>query len=146
MFQSIKNGIASRLSPTREHWSALQKDFRSRLRGFRSNRSASLRNTLEQDFAQVLAAWGIDNEAEIPGIIHALRLRCLIFALPVAVAVCFAVFAQSHAALLTLILMALPCLLGILTTLWRMSILANRTFLPLSRWILSLVGICRKRP
>jgi hypothetical protein len=146
MFQSIKNGIASRLSPTREHWSALQKDFRNRLRVFRSNRSASLRNTLEQDFAQVLAAWGIDNEAEIPGIIHALRLRCLIFALPIILAGCAAILTRSYPALLTLILMALPCLLGILTTLWRMSILANRTFTPLSRWILSFIGVCRKRP
>jgi hypothetical protein len=143
MFNGIKNGIASRLSPTGEHLSALRADLNDRLRGFGRNREHALQKELEEDFARVLEAWGIQDEAGLPGIIRDLRLRCLILALPAICAAFAAVLAQSRAVMLTLFLIALPCLLGILTAFWRMSVLRRRAFTPFVRWLLT--GFFQKR-
>jgi hypothetical protein len=144
MFNGIKNGIASRLSPTREHLSTLREDLRNRLRGFRRDRSASRQQAMEEDFIRVLAAWGIEKEEDIPGILRELRLRCLIFTLSVVFAAIAVALTRSRATMLALILIASPSLLGILTTLWRMSILRQRAFRPFARWLLT--GLFQKRP
>ncbi|MDR2820402.1 MAG: hypothetical protein LBB60_07735 [Desulfovibrio sp.] len=141
MFDGIKNNISSRLSPTKEHWSGLRSDLNVRLRGFRSNRAASLQDELD-DFALLLNAWGIESEAAIPGIICDLRLRCLILAIPVVLAALTAVFTQTFAVCLTLAFTTPPCLFGLLTTLWRMSVLEHRAFMPFRRWLLG--GFTRK--
>ena len=81
-------------------------------------------------------------DADIPGVISALRLRLLVFLAPALA--CFATAAWSHSplAFLSLACIAPPCLLGIITTLWRISILRHRRFTPLCRWLLWF----RKRP
>jgi len=135
MFKGIRNTIAARLSPTREHWSGLRTDFASRLRHFQDERDAVLQKALERDFTLLLIAWGIESEADIPGILRDLRLRCLFLALPVSVALVFAFLSPGFPSSLTLILVALPCLFGLLITRWRISILQNRAFTPLSRWL-----------
>lgn len=123
------------------HVTGLRGDFRSRMAAFRRNRAASEQTALEGDFTLVLAAWGMA-DADIPGVISALRLRLLVFLAPALA--CFATAAWSHSPLAFLLLacIAPPCLLGIITTLWRISILRHRRFTPLCRWLLWF----RKRP
>ncbi|MDR3812168.1 hypothetical protein [Bilophila wadsworthia] len=123
------------------HVTGLRGDFRSRMAAFRRNRAASEQTALEGDFTLVLAAWGMA-DADIPGVISALRLRLLVFLAPALA--CFATAAWSHSplAFLSLACIAPPCLLGIITTLWRISILRHRRFTPLCRWLLWF----RKRP
>ena len=135
MFQRIRNGIVTRLSPTRAHWSGLRADFAARLRHFRRGRDAGLQHALERDFTLVLEAWGIARESDIPDILLDLRLRCLFLALPVAVALASALLMPGLYSWLTLILIAPPCLFGLLTTRWRISILQTRAFTPLHRWL-----------
>lgn len=137
-------GILDTASQSGEHLAELRKDFRSRLGSFRHHRSASEQQELTEDFSRVLAAWGIA-DADIPGVIRLLRLRLLIFA-PLLACVLAATFRQSPAAVLALALVTPPCLLGLVTTAWRISILQNRRFLPLSRWLRHVAGFPRKRP
>ena len=123
------------------HVAGLRGDFRSRLDAFRRHRSAEEQRELTVNFHHVLIAWGIA-DADIPGVITALRLRLLVFAVPMLA--CFITAAWSHSltSFLTLACIAPPCLLGIVTTLWRISVLRNRRFTPLCRWLLRF----RKRP
>ena len=142
---SIK-GILDTASQSGEHLAELRKDFRFRLDAFRHHRSTSDQQELTEDFSRVLAAWGIADADSIPGVIRLLRLRLLIFAAPPLACVLAAALRQSPAAMLILALVAPPCLLGLVTTLWRISILQNRRFLPLSRWLRHVAGFPRKRP
>jgi hypothetical protein len=135
MFKKIGNNIASRLSPTRTHWSDLKADVAARLRHFRQGRDAVPQKALERDFALLLEAWGIEAETDIPGILLDLCLRCLLLAVPVAVTLVYALLMPGLYSLLTLIFVAPPCLFGLLVTRWRMSILKNRAFKPLHRWL-----------
>lgn len=123
------------------HVAGLRGDFHSRMAAFRRNRAASEQAALEEDFTLVLAAWGMA-EADIPGVISALRLRLLVFAVPMLA--CLLVGAWSHSPLsfLSLACIAPPCLLGMVTTLWRISLLRHRRFTPLCRWLLRF----HKRP
>lgn len=123
------------------HVAGLRGDFRSRLTAFKRHRSASEQQGLTEDFRRVLAAWGLA-DADIPGVITALRLRLPVFAAPLLACLMAASFRQSPAALLPSALVAPPCLFGVVTTLWRISILRNRRFTPLCRWLLCF----RKRP
>lgn len=145
MFTHIKNNLVSRVSPIGEHLSELRASFRSRLGSFRHHRSASEQQELMENFSRVLEAWGIA-DAEIPSVIRLLRLRLLIFSVPVAACVLAVAFQPSSAVMLLLALIAPPCLLGFVTTLWRIFILKNRRFLPLSRWLWHIAGFSRKRP
>ena len=146
MFRRIKNNLAARVSPTGEHLSGLRADLRSRLGHFRRHRSASEQTALTEDFSRVLTAWGIDDVAAIPGIVNVLRLRLLVFIVPVVVGLIAALLLQSPASCLALAFVTLPCVLGIITTAWRISVLKNRHFLPLSRWLFSGFGVFGKRP
>ena len=114
---------------SRQHLAELRSGVRSRLAAFRRNRAASEQAALEEDFDLVLAAWGMA-DADIPGVVSLL--------------VCLLAAAWSHSPLsfLSLACIAPPCLLGMVTTLWRISILRHRRFTPLCRWLLHF----RKRP
>ena len=92
-------------------------------------------------FRHVLAAWGIA-DADIPGVISALRLRLPVFVVPVLACLITAAWLHSPVSFLSLACIAPPCLLGMVTTLWRISILRHRRFTPLCRWLLQF----RKRP
>ena len=96
---------------------------------------------LTVNFHHVLIAWGIA-DADIPGVITALRLRLLVFAVPMLTCLITAAWSHSLTSFLALACIAPPCLLGIVTTLWRISVLRNRRFTPLCRWLLRF----RKRP
>ena len=123
---------------SRQHLAELRSGFRS---AFRRNRAASEQAALEEDFNLVLAAWGIA-DADIPGVISALRLRLPVFAVPVLACLITAAWSHSPVSFLSLACIAPPCLLGMVTTLWRISILRHRRFTPLCRWLLQF----RKRP
>lgn len=123
------------------HVAGLRGDFRSRLSAFKRHRSALEQQELTEDFSRVLAAWGLA-DADIPGVITALRLRLLVFAAPLLACLIAAAFRRGPAVLLTSAFVAPPCLLGFITTAWRISILQSRRFLPLSHWLLRF----RKHP
>ena len=126
---------------SRQHLAELRSGFRSRLAAFRRNRAADEQQKLAEDFRHVLAAWGIA-DADIPGVISALRLRLPVFAVPVLACLITAAWSHSPVSFLSLACIAPPCLLGMVTTLWRISILRHRRFTPLCRWLLQF----RKRP
>ena len=92
------------------------------------------------DFTQVLSAWGITSQGEIQEAIRALQWRILIFALPVVLGSLVAAVVQTLLTCFTLLLVGVPCLLGILTSYWRMCVLKNRRFLPFWSWLLSAGG------
>jgi hypothetical protein len=146
MFRRIKDNLASRVSPTGQHLSGLRADLRSRLDWFRHHRSVPEQTVLTEDFSMVLEAWGIDDATEIPGVVRALRLRILIFAAPVLVCAIAGLSLRDFISCLALAFISLPCLFGILSTVWRIAVLKKRHFLPLSRWLLSGFGVFGKRP
>ena len=143
MLKGIKHSITECLSPTGRHLAALRGDFRSRCGRFKNDRSAAQQQALTVDFVRVLMAWGIDDVSEIPGVIRMLRLRSLVFVLPVLVCAATAAMFQTFIACLTFLLVAAPCLLGLLTNSWRIFILKKRRFLPFLRWLVSAGwGVC----
>jgi hypothetical protein len=143
MFENFKESMRARVAPTGDHISALRQDLRSRLQGFKAQRTTTEQARLEQDFSQVLRAWGIDDAALIPAVLRELRLRILIFALPVALCAVLALFTPWSAAWLPLVLVAPPCILGAVITLWRLSVLTRQQYQPFVRWLCSLVGLSK---
>ena len=126
---------------SRQHLTELQSGFRSRLAAFRLHRSTDEQQKLAEDFRHVLAAWGIA-DADIPGVITALYLRLPVFAVPMLACLITGAWSHSPVSFLSLACVTPPCLLGMVTTLWRISILRHRRFTPLCRWLLRF----RKRP
>ena len=86
---------------SRQHLTELRSGFRSRLAAFRRNRAASEQAALEEDFSLVLAAWGIA-DADIPGVISALRLRLPVFAVPMLACLITAAWSHSPVSFLSL--------------------------------------------
>ncbi len=137
--------ILDTASSSRRHVAGLRGDFRSRLDSFRRHRSAEEQQELTEDFRRVLVAWGIA-DADIPGVITTLRLRLPVFIAPALTCLLVTAWQQSPVSWLALACVAPPCLLGMVTTLWRISILRNRHFLPLCRWLRNVADFPRKRP
>ena len=117
------------------HVAGLRGDFHSRLTVFRRHRAASEQTALEEDYNLVLVAWGMA-EADIPGVVSALRLRLLVFLAPALACLIALAWTHSLISFLSLACVTPPCLFGVVTTLWRISILRNRHFTPLCRWLL----------
>lgn len=135
----IRTGINNAFHPSLEHLSGLNDDLRYRLSWLKARRSPELQRELEEDFSRVLAAWGIAGEREIPIALRMLRLRTIVFCIPVVLGgLIFCVWSASGNTLLALA-SGLPFLavglLGCLTTVWRMSVLVDRRFEPFSRWL-----------
>lgn len=135
------SSVLAAAGESRQHLTELRSGFRSRLAAFRRNRAADEQQKLAEDFRHVLAAWGMA-DADIPGVISALRLRLPVFAVPMLACLLAAAWSHSPLSFLSLACIAPPCLLGMVTTLWRISILRHRRFTPLCRWLLRF----RKRP
>ena len=127
--------ILDTASQSGRHVAGLRGDLRSRLAAFRLHRSSEEQAALEENFDLVLTAWGIA-DADTPAVVSALRLRLLVFAFPALACLVAAAWSQSLVTWLSLACVAPPCLLGLVTTLWRISILRNRRFKPLCRWLL----------
>jgi hypothetical protein len=145
MLKKLKSSMSMRLSPTQAHLSGLRADFRARLRGFRSNRTAELQSELVEDFSQVLQAWGIEDEKAICGVLRDMRLRCLLLILPVVAVTLGAVLSPSFSALLTVTLVVPSCVFGLVVTLWRMTILQRRKFTPLWCWLTRFIRNTQQR-
>ena len=146
MFDSFKEAIRARVRPTSAHLASLRGHLRNRLRYFRSHRNAAEQTELAQDFVQVLRAWGIEDATQLPFVLRELCLRLLVFVLPVTVCALTALITQRAYVWLALALIVPPCLLGIVTTLWRISVLKAQRFQPFTSWLCSVVGLAQKRP
>ena len=144
MLEKTKETLRARIQPTSTHLAALRGDLRNRLQHFKANRAPEEQDAMEKDFARVLQAWGIEDATQIPAVLRELRLRLLVFTLPVLVCAVAVLFSRSNAAWLTLMLIALPCGFGMLTTCWRLSVLSRCRFLSFTRWLCSLVGLAQK--
>ena len=150
MFENTKKALGARIAPTSTHLAALRGDLRSRLQHFKANRAPEEQDVMEKDFARVLQAWGIEDAEHIPAVLRELRLRLLIFALPVLACGIAVMVNGSGVAWLALLLVALPCAFGMLTTCWRLSVLSRCRFQPFNTWLgrclCSLVGLAQERP
>lgn len=146
MFDNFKESIRARIQPTSAHLASLRGDLRHRLQWFRAHRAPAERAVLEQDFVQVLRAWGIEDAAQLPLVLRELRLRLVVFVLPVVVCALAAFITPRAYVWLAVALIVPPCLLGIVTTLWRMSVLKKQRFQPFTSWLCSVVGLTQKRP
>ena len=144
MFENAKEALRARIAPTSSHLAALRGDLRKRLQHFKAHREAAEQSALEHDFAQVLRAWGIEDAAHIPAVLRELRLRLLIFALPVLACGIAVMVNGSGVAWLALLLVALPCAFGMLTTCWRLSVLSRCRFQPFTRWLWSCLSFTQK--
>ena len=138
-------GVRAAVRQSRQQLAALGSGFSSRIAAFRKHRSAPEQAVVAQEFHLLLVAWGIEDTAAIPRVIRGLRLRFPLFGFPSAAALTAAAWQQSPLALITACLVVPPCLLGIMTTAWRISILRQRRFLPFGRWLRHCVGLCRRR-
>ena len=99
---------------------------------------------MEKDFARVLQAWGIEDATHIPYVLAEMRLRLPIFALPLLG--CSAALMVSHSTIvwLAVVLIVVPCCLGLCTTCWRLSVLSRRRFQSFLNWLCSVVGLAQK--
>ena len=127
---------------SRQHLTELRSVSVPRLAAFRRNRAASEQAALEKRFHPSFLRPGGIADADIPGVISALCLRLLVFA-----AVSGLASSRWHGRTVRFPFCPWPasrrpCLLGMVTTLWRISILRHRRFTPLCRWLLHF----RKRP
>ena len=123
------------------HVAGLRGDFRSRLAAFRRNRAAAEQAARVEDLARGGGGGGV-GDAGISGGLAGLGLRLPVFAVPMLACLITAAWSHSPVSFLSLACVAPPCLLGMVTTLWRISILRHRRFTPLCRWLLRF----RKRP
>ena len=122
------------LCESRRQCSLLRSRLCARVAFFRSHRSSQEQHAVAQDFSLLLAAWGIADDADIPGVIRVLRLRVPLFIAPVVLCALAAIWQR------TMLSVIAP------TTLWRISLLRNRRFLPFGRWLLQGVGVVSHRP
>lgn len=130
--------MLEQLQESKAHFQGMRQSIRQRLWVFRENRTNEAQKALSNDFEAVLMAWGIETKTAIPLVICDLWLRCFLFTIPLVVSVFLALFGQNILALLSFILFLLPCLFGVLTSLWRISVLRYRHFMPFSCWLLSV--------
>lgn len=138
MFQKLKERLAKIIAPSNEHISGIRKDIHRRFQLFNKNRGKDLQVVLEKNFHFLLVAWGISAE-KLPDAIRDLRLRLLVFCLPIAMAIILAYQAITGGILF--LFAALLCflvgLVGLLTTSWRLYVLKRRQFLPFRCWLVS---------
>ena len=144
MLEKTKETLRARIQPTSTHLAALRGDLRNRLQHFKANRAPEEQDAMEKDFARVLQAWGIEDATHIPYVLAELRLRLPIFALPLLG--CSAALMVSHSTIvwLAVVLIVVPCCLGLCTTYWRLSVLSRRRFQSFPNWLCSVVGLAQK--
>lgn len=126
---------------SRSRFASVKNSLFSRLSFFKNDREKEKQAFLESDFVNVLSAWGIMGAENVPAVIFCLRLRLFaLAALPLLYAV-VAISGLTGKSLLVFSLVAIPCLFGILTTLWRIWVLKHSRFMPFSRWLMAGFGL-----
>ena len=119
----------------KSHFRILKDNFRSRLAAFRADRDNSSQQELESDFSNVLEKWGIASTENLGEVIFCLRLRMFVLAiLPVFYGI-IALFLRTFNSLIVFALLAIPCLFGVLATLWRVWVLRKSRFVGFWRWL-----------
>ncbi len=126
-----KENIKKMIQPTFNHWSALKSDFKSRVKKFSYNRTKSESDLAQDNFQLVLNAWGM-RSSDIDHVLISLRLRYLLFLLPIIIGIIL-IFLKYH---FSAVFLTITGIVGILTTAWRISILKNQQFVPFLKWIL----------
>jgi hypothetical protein len=118
---------------SKAHLQETKAALRSRLDHLHKDREAKHQDALEADFQRVLDAWGI-RERDIPRVINTLYIRLAVMFAPALLACIVFLQPLSRAAMLIAgAPLLLASLVGVLTTLWRISILRNRQFYPFHR-------------
>jgi len=146
MFKGIRNGIAARLSPTRAYWSELKTELAERLRAFRQDRSSSFQQRMENDFDFVMTVWGVESFGHLHCVIMEMKMRCVVLAFPILVLFLLGIIWPELSVVPALAIFFPPCLFGIATSLWRLAVLRNRTFIPFHRWLLNPLALKNSRP
>lgn len=137
MFQKTKNRIKDAVKPSQEHIASLRQDVRSKIHALKADRSADEQTVLSEDFAKVLATWGV-HESQIPSVLTALKLRMVVFAVPVLLAVVLAQFKVGLVILIGILCCLAVSIVGLATTLWRIYVLTFREFVPFQKWLFSI--------
>lgn len=144
MFSTVKEKMFGRLqrniSASGEHIGDLKDTFTSRLEEFRAHRSADDQKRIIEDFGSLLTAWGIMDERDIPGVCDELKWRLPLFIIPIVGTLALALWQDIVLAWVMFALCAVPCLFGLATTLWRISILRKRQFVPFSGWLAAFLA------
>lgn len=131
MFGRLQRNVAE----SSDHIGELKSTFSNRLAGFREHRTAADQKVVTEDFGNLLDAWGIQDEREIPEVCTELRWRYPLFALPVITTTCLALWQQTMISWVIAVCCGIPCLFGLVTTMWRIAILQGRKFIPFTRWL-----------
>ena len=98
------------LCESRRQCSLLRSRLCARVAFFRSHRSSQEQHAVAQDFSLLLAAWGIADDADIPGVIRVLRLRVPLFIAPVVLCALAAIWQRTMLSVIARCLISLPCL------------------------------------
>lgn len=137
MLKKTKQQLQNAVQPSKEHIASLWQDVRSKIHALKADRSADEQTVLSEDFAKVLAAWGI-HESQIPSVLTALKLRLVVFAVPVLLAVVLAQFKVGLVILIGILCCLAVSIVGLATTLWRIYVLTFREFVPFQKWLFSI--------
>ena len=131
MFGRLQKHVAA----SGEHIGDLKNTFSSRMEEFRAHRTAEDQKRVIEDFGNLLMAWGIADERDIPAACDELKWRLPLFILPTVGLFGLALWQNVALAWLMFALCAIPCLFGLATALWRISILRKRQFVPFGEWL-----------
>lgn len=126
---------------SKAHLQEANADFRSRLAHFYKDREAERQAALEEDFQRVLDAWGM-REEDIEHVINTLYIRIVVMFVP-ALIVSALIFWQSPTVLVAVIAggaLLVASLIGVFTTLWRISVLRHRHFYPFHQALTRLIS------
>lgn len=137
--QSIMSVVNS-AKEAKNHFSSLQSDLRSRISWLKTQRENESQEPLKADFSKVLTEWGIDSPDNIPDAIHYLKIRLALFAALPSLYGFICLFNPTFIHFLVLLILALPCLFGILATCWRIWVLKNHSFMSFTDWLMHGFG------
>lgn len=128
-----KQRIDEMTQPTLDHWSDLNADLQNRRKNFMRNRTVN-QELLEENFQLLLNAWGM-RESDIPHVLKSLRLRIILFFIPLVLAGIM----LAQGSYLAAVIFSLVSIVGILSAYWRISILESRQFQPVHRTLVAFI-------
>ena len=125
------------ISEARTHVRGARAEFRSRVDNLRRDRDVPQEDL---DFQRVLDAWGM-REGDIPHVIREMYIRVGVMLVP-ALLGCVILW-QGYGgviAMLSSVPLFLVSVMGVLTTLWRISILRHRQFYPFNSALVRFIS------
>lgn len=137
MFKKSISSMRSAIQPSQDHIKGLKEDFNTRMAKLMKHRDTSEQKPMEENFSAVLQAWGIE-EQEITHVLQMLRVRMGIFLLPLLMSLLMIwQIGISVIIFIAVFLCLAVSVMGIVTTMWRIKILASRRFIPFRHWLWS---------